>query len=107
MTENHGVPGSNPGPAASKSAANSEKIKGFGSAAGALCQNHVNSRFKKWSLLVQLWQCRGSWALPIVEPGAPHLPPRNGSAFLLPAPGPMRFSYVQIEDLRGVVYIRY
>jgi hypothetical protein len=35
-TENHGVPGSNPGPATSKSPANSEKMKGSGSAAGAL-----------------------------------------------------------------------
>jgi hypothetical protein len=35
MTENHGVPGSNPGPATYKSPANSKKMKGSGSAAGA------------------------------------------------------------------------
>jgi hypothetical protein len=36
MTENHGVPGSNPGPATYKSPANSGKTRSFGSIAGAL-----------------------------------------------------------------------
>jgi hypothetical protein len=35
MPENHGVPGSNPGPATFECPANSEKIKGLGIAAGA------------------------------------------------------------------------
>ena len=36
VPENHGVPGSNPGPATSKSAANGGKSKSSGSAAGAV-----------------------------------------------------------------------
>jgi hypothetical protein len=44
MTENHGVPGSNPGPATSKSPANSEEMKGSGRAAEGLFQWRVNSR---------------------------------------------------------------
>jgi hypothetical protein len=47
MTENHGVPGSNPGPATSKNPANSTKRKRPGSAAGALCQQRVNSTLRK------------------------------------------------------------
>jgi hypothetical protein len=35
-----------------------------------------------------------------------HPPPRKGPAFLLPAPWSYAISYVHIEDLRGVVYIR-
>ena len=47
MTENHGVPGSNPSPATYKSLANSEKMKGSGSAAEAPIQRCVNSRIEK------------------------------------------------------------
>ena len=49
MTENHGVPGSNPGPATPKSPANSGKRKSSGSAAQALFQRRVNSRIEKRS----------------------------------------------------------
>ena len=41
MTENHGVPGSNPGPATYKSPANSGKKKEPGSTAGTPCQQPV------------------------------------------------------------------
>jgi hypothetical protein len=54
MTENHGVPGSNPGPATSKSPANSGKTKSFGGVSGALCQWRVNSRIEKRSLQARL-----------------------------------------------------
>src|SRR5215210_4885498 len=54
MTENHGVPGSNPGPATQESPANRGKGKSPGSAAGALRQGRVNSRIEKWSLLGRL-----------------------------------------------------
>src|SRR5215208_4882146 len=47
MTENHGVPGSNPGPATSKSPANGGKIYSFDGAVGALFLRRVNSRLKK------------------------------------------------------------
>jgi hypothetical protein len=47
MTENHGVPGSNPGPATPKSPANSQKMNDSGSAAEALFKGRVNSRIEK------------------------------------------------------------
>src|SRR5215210_2936655 len=46
MTENHGVPGSNPGPATSKNPANSGKMKYPGDVPGALYRRRVNSRIK-------------------------------------------------------------
>jgi hypothetical protein len=49
-SENHGVPGSNPGPATHESPANSGKIKYPNSAAGTRSQRRVNSRIEKWSL---------------------------------------------------------
>jgi len=53
-TENHGVPGSNPGPATLESPANSGKRRSPGGAAETLFQRCVNSRIEKWSLLVRL-----------------------------------------------------
>jgi hypothetical protein len=47
VTENHGVPGSNPVPTTSKLPANSGKSKRPGGAAGALRQGRVNSRIEK------------------------------------------------------------
>ena len=47
MTENHGVPGSNPGPATLESPANSGKSKSLGSAAETPFLRRVNSRLKK------------------------------------------------------------
>src|SRR5215204_7040095 len=38
-TENHGVPGSNPGPATQELPANGEKRKSLGGVAGALCNS--------------------------------------------------------------------
>ena len=55
MTENHGVPGSNPGPATLKSPANSGKIWSFDGAAEGLFLRRVNSRLKKRPLLARLW----------------------------------------------------
>ena len=55
MTENHGVPGSNPGPATSKSPAKHRKRMSFGGVSGTLCQWHVNSRLKKGPLQARLW----------------------------------------------------
>ena len=43
-TENHGVHGSNPGPATYELPANREELKGTGGAAGALCQQSVKGR---------------------------------------------------------------
>ena len=45
--ENHGVPGSNPGPATLESPANRGKSKSSGSACEALRQRRVNSRIEK------------------------------------------------------------
>ena len=56
LTEDHGVPGSNPDPATLKSPAKLKKIRSSRSAAGALCQRRVNSRIKKRSLLAPLWR---------------------------------------------------
>jgi hypothetical protein len=68
MTENHGVPGSDPGPATQESPAKLKKIRSSRSAAGALCQRRINSRIKKRSLLAPLWRspaclpwCRCRW----------------------------------------------
>ena len=47
LTENHGVPGSNPGPATTELPANSRKRKSPGGATGALCQQRVNSPLSK------------------------------------------------------------
>jgi hypothetical protein len=46
MTENHGVPGSNPGPATSKNPANSRKMTCPGDVPGAFYRRPVNSRIK-------------------------------------------------------------
>ena len=54
MTENHGVPGSNPGPATNKSPANSGKRRCTGSAAEIPYWRRVNSRIQNRSLLMQL-----------------------------------------------------
>ena len=51
MTENHGVPGSNPGPATYKSPANSGKRK----SPAALPEPRVNSPFEKTPPLARLW----------------------------------------------------
>jgi hypothetical protein len=56
MTENHGVPGSNPGPATYKSPANGRKIERFDGAAETPFLRCVNSRIKKGSLLGWLWR---------------------------------------------------
>jgi hypothetical protein len=54
MTENHGVPGSNPGPATLEIPAKRGKTTSFGGVSGTLSQWHVNSRIEKWSLLGRL-----------------------------------------------------
>ena len=61
--ENHGVPGSNPGPATQESPANKQKIRSSGGAARALCRGRVNSRIKNRPLLAPLTvEGRVSWA---------------------------------------------
>jgi hypothetical protein len=42
----------------------------------------------------------------VVEPGLPVSPLQGGPAFLLPVPWSYAFSYVQVEILREVLYIR-
>ena len=62
-SENHGVPGSNPGPATQESPANKQKIRSSGGAARALCRGRVNSRIKNRPLLAPLTvEGRVSWA---------------------------------------------
>jgi hypothetical protein len=54
MTENHGVSGSNPGAATSKSPANSRKIERIDGAAEVPFLRRVNSRLKKRLILTRL-----------------------------------------------------
>ena len=63
LTDNCGVPGSNPGPATHESPANCGKMRSSGGAARALCRGRVNSRFKNRPLLAPLTvEGRVSWA---------------------------------------------
>jgi hypothetical protein len=55
LTENHGVPGSNPGPATLESPRNSGQIWRFDGAAEAPFLRRVNSRLKKGPLQARLW----------------------------------------------------